>query len=175
MNAIGLCSHYSRQGDWAFHYAFGLAKAKDVQLNVFHWLDSPFRYRRDYVYTDEKKSNLVRVSDELIAKKELELREYYDFWLGDFVNVGFRLCEGNEGAELLRCLHRREYDLLVLGYPEQGADFGGEPIEKFAAGFRVPVVMVGPNKPNEYHLNQRAAAMVDDLGLANGQWRSITT
>jgi hypothetical protein len=173
MRAIGLCSNYSRQGDWAFDYAFRLASEKDIQLNIFHWLESPFRFRREIVYADEKKTELVRVTDELKAKKDLELREYYEAKLGDFVKVGFRLCEGNEGAELLRCLHRKEYDLLVLGYLEQGADFGGQKIEKFASNFRVPVVMVGPDKPNSFHLNKRAADIVDQLGIKEGEWRLI--
>jgi len=173
MKAIGLCSHYSRQGDWAFHYALSLARKHDVQLNIFHWLESPFRFRRDFVYADDKKENLVRVTDELIAKKELELREYYDFWLGDFVKVGFRLCEGNEGAELLRCLHRKEYDVLVVGYTEKGADFGGETIEKFASHFRIPVILVGPDKPNSYYLNQHAVKILDQLEIKEGSWKLI--
>ena len=56
MEAIGLCSNYSRQGDWAFDYAFRLASEKDIQLNIFHWLESPFRFRREIVYADEKKT-----------------------------------------------------------------------------------------------------------------------
>ncbi|MDI6777368.1 MAG: universal stress protein [Syntrophales bacterium] len=170
MKAIGLCSHYSRQGDWAFDYAFRLAGKKDIQLNIFHWLESPFRFRREIVYLDEKKEKLVRVTDEFQVKKEYELREYYDSRLGDFVKVGFRLCEGNEGAELARCLHRKEYDLLVLGYVERGADFGGQQIERFAANFRVPVVMVGPDKPNSFHLNKRAVDIVDQLDMKEGEW-----
>ena len=173
MQAIGLCSNYSRQGDWAFDFAFRLAGEKDLQLNIFHWLESPFRFRREIVYADEKKTELVRVTDELKAKKDLELREYYEARLGDFVKVGFRLCEGNEGPELLRCLHRKEYDLLVLGYLERGADFGGQQIERFAIDFRVPMVMVGPNKPNAYHLNKRAVAIVDELGIKEGEWSPI--
>jgi len=43
----------------------------------------------------------------------------------------------------------------VVGYPEHGTDFGGEQIEKFASKFRTPVIMVGPDKPNSYHLNQQ--------------------
>ena len=55
MKAIGLCSHYSYQGDWAFHYALTLARMHDIQPNIFHCLDSPFRFRRDFVYADDKK------------------------------------------------------------------------------------------------------------------------
>jgi len=172
MKAIGLCSHYSRQGDWAFHYALTLARMHDIQLNIFHWFDSPFHFRRDFVYADCKKK-LVRVTDELIAKKEMGLREYYDFWLGDFVKVCFRLCEGNEGAELHRCLHRKEYYVLMVGYPEHGTDFRGEPIEKFASKFRTPVIMVGPDKTNFYYLNQRAGEILDQLGIMEGDWTRI--
>lgn len=173
MKSIGLCSHYSRQGDWAFHYAFRVAREHNIRLNIFHWLESPFRFRREIVYANDTKTATVRVTDDLKVKKELELREYYENWLGDYVNVGFKLCEGNEGAELSRCLHKREYDLLIMGYLERGTDFGGQPVEKFAAKFRVPVVMVGPDKPNSFYLNSRAIEIVDQLGIDEGYWHPI--
>jgi len=173
MKSIGLCSHYSRQGDWAFNYAFGLAEAKDIQLNIFHWMESPFRFRREYVYSDENKEKIERVTDELKSKKELELREYYESRLGDFVKVGFKLCEGNEGSELAKCLRDDKYDLLIMGYVEEGADFGGQVVEKFAAKFKAPVIMVGPNKPNSFHLNQQAADIVDQLNIKEGEWTLV--
>jgi len=136
-------------------------------------LESPFRFRREIVYVDDKKQDVVRITEELRVKKELELREYYESWLEDFVKVGFKLCEGNEGAELSRCLHKREYDMLVMGYLEQGTDFGGEKIEHFANKFKAPVVMVGPNKPNSYYLNKRAVDILDQLGIDEGDWTLI--
>jgi hypothetical protein len=46
---------------------------------------------------------------------ERSIRLYYDDRLGDYVNVGFRLCEGDEDPELRRCLLvRQDYDILVL-------------------------------------------------------------
>jgi len=173
MKSIGLCSHYSRQGDWAFHYAFRVAREHNIRLNIFHWLESPFRFRREIVYADDTKTTTLRVTDDLKVKKELELREYYENWLGDYVNVGFKLCEGNEGAELSRCLHKREYDLLIMGYLERGTDFGGQKVETFAAQFRVPVVMVGPDRPNTFYLNNRAIEIVDQLGIGTGDWHPI--
>ena len=173
MEAIGLCSHYSRQGDWAFDYAFRLATKKDIQLNIFHWLESPFRFRRDIVYANDKKQEVVRVTDEFQVKKELELLQYYESKLGDFVKVGFRLCEGNEGVELARCFRKREYDVLVMGYIDRGADFGDQVIERFASHFKTPVVMVGPDKSNSFHLNILAADIVDQLGIKEGEWSLI--
>jgi hypothetical protein len=61
----------------------------------------------------------------------------------------------------------------VLGYLEKGADFGGQQIERFAVDFRVPTIMVGPNKPNAYHLNKKAAAIVDELRIKEGEWSPI--
>ena len=64
---------------------------------------------------------------------EKEVRFYYDEMLGDFVNVGFRLCEGDEDPELRRCLLiRREYDVLVLAYEGHHCHFGVRSIEEFA-------------------------------------------
>ncbi len=174
MNSIGLCSHYSRQGDWAFDFAFKLATANDIQLNIFHWLDSPYKYRRDYIYKDEKKEEIIRVDDELKAKKELELREYYESRLGEFVKVGFKLCEGNEGLELSKCLLDRQYDVLVMGYIEKGTDFGGQVIEDFAAKFKAPVIMVGPDKPNSYFINQQAKDIIDQLKIKDDEYTLIS-
>jgi hypothetical protein len=175
MNSIGFCAHYSPQGDWAFAYALRLATTRDIQLNIFHWLASPLRVRRDMVYADDPQSHVERVTDELKIRKDRELREYYDEKLGNFVKVGFRLCEGNEGIELARCLHRGEYDLLVMGYEHVGCDFGDQTIEEFATDFRVPVVLVGPKTPDEFHLNGLAEVILADLGIPQDCWQRVPT
>jgi len=90
MKAIGFCSHFIPQGDWAFDYALKLARTRNLQLNIFHWLASPFRLRRDMVYADDEQTHVERVTEELKLRKDRELREYYDERLGDFVDVGFR-------------------------------------------------------------------------------------
>ncbi|MDY6863809.1 MAG: universal stress protein [Thermodesulfobacteriota bacterium] len=174
MKAIGLCSYFSKQGDWAFELAFRIARNKNLQLNIFHFLESPFRFRREYVYKDESKEELVHVAPELIVKKERELREYYEDKLGDFVDVGFRICERNEIFEVKKCLFRKEYDVLIMGYHDIGAHFGGEPVEKFANEIKVATILVGPQKPDSYYLNDRAVPLADELGLPKGSWKRIT-
>lgn len=173
MKAIGLCSHFSKQGDWAFDCAFRIAKNKNLKLNIFHFLESPYRFRREYIYKDDKKEEIVRVTPELIVKKEKELREYYDDKLGDFVDVGFRLCEKNEIWELRVCLRKREYDVLIMGYVDIGAHFGGQPVEKFGNEIKVATVLVGPEKPDSYYLNDLAIPLADELGISKGSWQKI--
>jgi len=82
------------------------------------------------------------------------------------VNVGFRLCEGDEQPELLRCLLiRKDYDVLVLAYEHQGCAFGPIPIEQFAECMPCPTVLVGPGRSDELHVNTPAKIWTDILGV----------
>jgi len=162
LNAVGFCAHYSQQGDWAFDYALRLSREKSLQLNVFHFLADPYD-PTDTTGKDMTRQEKVRLSIEM----ERELRMYYDDLAGDYLEVGFRLCEDNEWTELHRCLLKREFQVLVLGYVGDQAMFGGKPILEFANAFVSPIVLVGPNYPDEFYLNASAALISDKLGLGD--------
>jgi hypothetical protein len=143
-------------------------------LNVFHFMESPYTLRRDYVFVDEKKEETVKVTPDLIAKKDKELRETFDERLGDYVDVGFRLCEGADEIELRRCFRKGDYEILVIGYNEKGASFGGTTtIEAFASEFKAPVVLIGPDSPDSIYVNRAAAERTSDLILENKQWHLL--
>lgn len=160
LNAIGFCAHYSKQGDWAFDYALKLSRQHSIQLNVFHFLADPYNIDDDSADKLDKKARA-----KLIIEREKELRMYYDNRAGDYLDVGFRLCEDAEWVELHKCLLIREFQVLVLGYVDAKANFGGRPIEDFAESFVSPVVLVGPDKSDQYHLNKQAALLIKKLGL----------
>jgi hypothetical protein len=101
------------------------------------------------------------------------LREYYDEKLGDFVEAGFRVCEDFVDTELRRCLFRREYQVMVLGYLGRGARFGNDSVETFAYRFNGPVVLVGPDRPDQLHLNPPARLISWQFGLAEGGWTPL--
>jgi hypothetical protein len=164
MNGIGLCAIFSRQGDWAFDYALKLARHHKTRLNIFHFLESPYMLRRDVVFVDAEKKETAPVTPELIQKKDREMREMFDPRLGDYVDVGFRLCEGSDEVELRKCFRKGEYEILVIAYNGKNSDFGGTTtIEKFASKFHGPVVLVGPDSPDTYYLNPPAEAIIDQL------------
>ena len=166
--AVGFCANYSQQGDWAFEYALKLAQDNDLQLNVFHFLENP------YDPTDESGRNLSATERQAIAiERERELRLYYDQRAGDYLNVGFRFCEDNEWTELHRCLLVREFQVLVLAHIAPDCVFAGKPITEFAHAFVSPTVLVGPEKPDQIHLNSRAAMITDKLGLTDRPWEQI--
>jgi hypothetical protein len=165
LNAVGFCAHYSPQGDWAFDYALRLSKRHGIQLNVFHFLTDPY---------DPEAVPLTYLSEaqlsRLAVERERELRMYYDERAGDYLEVGFRLCEDTEWLELHRCLMEREFQILVLGYVDRDAKFARKPIVEFAESFVCPVVLVGPDHPCQFHLNGPAILMSGQLGLPEGSW-----
>jgi hypothetical protein len=168
LNAVGFCAHYSAQGDWAFDYALRLSQTLGIQLNVFHFLSDP------YDPEDLPPTHLSRAElESLIVDRERELRMYYDERAGDYLEVGFRLCEDNEWRELHRCLADQEFQILILGYPRSDACFAKKPVEEFADSFVCPVVLVGPNHAGQFHLNAGAALIHDKLGLPEGSWEKI--
>ena len=168
INAVGFCAHYSEPGDWAFDYALDLSRKHSLQLNVFHFLSDPYREEVDF-YQSLPKMELERIAIE----RERELRLYYDQRAGDYLKVGFRLCYDDSWRELHRCLLIHEFQLLVLGYVTPDALFTRKPIEKFAESFVCPVVLVGPEKPDQYRLNSQAALLIEKLGLEEIPWKRI--
>jgi hypothetical protein len=168
LNAVGFCAHYSKQGDWAFRYALELSQRHSIKLNVFHFLENP------YDSQDISAQHLSKDQRATLAiERERELRLYYDRLAGDYLDVGFRLCEDNEWTELHRCLVIREFQVLVLGYPKRQATFADKPIEEFANSFICPVVLVGPDEPDQYKLNDPAALLVPKLNIPAGSWNMV--
>ena len=174
MKGIGLCAIFSRQGDWAFDYALTLARKHRAKLNVFHFLESPYAVRRDVVFVDAKKEKTAVVTPQIIAEKDKELRLKYDERLGDYVDVGFRLCEGSDEWELKKCFRRGDYEVLVIGYQGKGADFGGTTtIEEFAGRFHGPLVLVGPEAPDVFYINEKAKELLEQLDIPEGKWQLL--
>jgi hypothetical protein len=105
---------------------------------------------------------------------EKDVRLYYDELLGDFVNVGFRLCEGDEDPELRHCLLiRKEYDVLVLPYEGYHCKFGTRSIEEFAESMPCPTVLVGPESPGQFFVNTAAGLWIPRLGLEQENWHYV--
>lgn len=164
-NAVGFCAHYSKQGDWAFDVALKISRADNKRLNVFHFLNDPFEKN------DAGVQNLSHPEIERLAiKKEKELRLYYDERAGEYLDVGFRICYDNSWTELHRCLLAREFQLLVLPYIRKGALFAKKSIEEFADSFVSPVVLVGPDRPQQLSFNSRAVLLAPGLGLDKAEW-----
>jgi hypothetical protein len=168
IDAVGFCAHYSQVGDWAFDYALRLSQKNGLRLNVFHFLVDPYGTGEDA----ERRYSGQELSD-IAIERERFLRFYYDKLAGEYLEVGFRLCYDDSWRELHRCLAEREFQLLVLASPQADARFCRRPIDEFADAFVCPVVLVGPERKDQYRLNGGAALQADRLSLADTGWERI--
>jgi hypothetical protein len=167
LSGVGYCARLSRVGDWAFEFALRLAQRHDMRLNVFFFPDPPYRVHAARGRHGER----LHLAEKEEIELERRVRLYYDERLGDFLNVGFRLCEGDEEPELLRCLLiRKDYDILVLAYENRGCLFGACTIEDFAERMACPTVLVGPSRSDELYLNTPARLWTETLDLDNEEW-----
>jgi hypothetical protein len=160
----------TRSGDWAFDYSLDLAARHDVRLDIFFFPTPPSRPHAPR----GRHGELAELSDEQKIQMEKDVRFYYDEMLGDFVNVGFRLCEGDEDPELRHCLLiRKEYDVLVLAYEGYHCKFGTRSIEEFAESMPCPTVLVGPESAGQFFVNSAAGIWIDRLGLEHEDWHHV--
>ena len=162
IRGVGYCARMTRSGDWAFDFSLDLAERFDVRLDIFFFPTAPSRPHP----SRGRHGELADVSEDQKVEMEKNVRLYYDQVLGDFVNVGFRLCEGDEDPELRRCLLvRKEYDVLVLAYEGYLGKFGTRSIEEFAESMPCPIVLVGPERPTQFFVNTPAGVWLERLGL----------
>jgi hypothetical protein len=171
IDKIGLVAAYSAKGDWAFNLAYYLAKLYSFQLNIFSFSESPFSHSNS---PDIVEPNIHHLDEKRYIAAERTLREYYDSMLEDFENVGFKLCNSHKhNLELRKCLQKKDYQLLIIPYLEDGIGFGNMWIEEFAYRFIAPVILVGPDQPHEYHINDQAVLIIDTLALPIDCWKQI--
>lgn len=171
IRGVGLCARMTERGDWAFDYALDLATTHDVRLDIFFFPTPPSQAHPSRGRSGED----AELSDEKKIDMEREVRLYYDGMLGDVMNVGFRLCEGDEEPELRRCLLiRKEYDVLVVPYEGYGSRFGERTIETFVESMPCPAILVGPDSPRQFFINSAARLWVSSLGLEGQSWQCVT-
>jgi hypothetical protein len=175
MKKIGLCTHFSQSDEWAFNFALELVRRNDWQLTICHWLNSPYTLRRDMVYpTLREAGELQPITPKLLTQLELELRQHFEPKLGDFTNVAFKLCEGMYQVELTRCFHQNLLDLVVIGHQQAEQMTSAEqPLVDFAAQLNHPLVIVGPESPDQFLLNHAAQTWLDELRLPEGSWQAV--
>lgn len=170
IQGVGYCARMTSAGDWAFDFALDLAVHHDVRLDIFFFPTPPCRPHA----ARGRRGGLLELHEDKKTQIEKDVRLYYDQLLGDFVNVGFRLCEGDEDPELRRCLLiRKEYDVLVLPYEGYRCHFGSKSVEDFAESMPCPTVLVGPEGPEQFFINTAAKHRAEVLGLTHRSWHHV--
>ena len=95
VQAVGLCSHFSRTGDRALRYALGLARRDGLQLNVFAFVQTPFE-------TYDPDSGPCTLEGEIIGRGVPGLFYSEDLVLRD--NTGFIIVDYRQPIRILEFL-----------------------------------------------------------------------
>jgi hypothetical protein len=168
---IALVSHFSEVGDWALQAALRVARSRPAALNIYYFLESAYEVPLNKAPIEVRPP---KADPATLVRKEREVREYFEERLDDFEEVRFRVCEtGRHNQELRRCLLHREYQLLIIPCPRHGVSFGNMPIEEFAYRFGAPVLLVGPERQDQYRLNPFAGVLQGARDLVHGPWAVI--
>ena len=162
LTGIGVCARLDEVGDWAFDLALDIARRHRVVLDVFFFPGSfgdPHARRG-------RRGEQQRLTRQQAIDLEREVRMYYDARAGDYAEVGFRLCEGDEEPELRRCLvTRREFDVLVLPCPSEACRLGDRSMEQFAETMPCPTILVGPDRRDQRRANSAFRLWQERLGV----------
>jgi hypothetical protein len=170
IRGVGYCARKTRAGDWAFRYALDLAVKQGVALNIFFFPTPPCLHHM----SRGRRGELGRLPPQRAVELEREIRLYYDPLLGEYENVGFRLCEGDEDPELRHCLLiKKDYDVLVLAYEGYRCKFGNRSIEEFAQSMACPAILVGPEHRDQFFVNSSAELWLDSLSLVGRDWARV--
>lgn len=171
IRGVGLCARMTQAGDWAFDYALDLATTHDVKMDIFFFPTPPSEAHP----SRGRRGESADLSPQDKVNLEKDMRLYYEEMLGDFINVGFRLCEGDEEPELRRCLLiRKEYDILVVPYEEAHSLFGQRTVEEFIETMPCPTVLVGPESSRQFFINSAAKLWLQALGLEGESWKAVS-
>lgn len=170
IKGVGYCALMTEVGDRALAVALECAQRHEVRLDIFFFPTSSF----DAHDSRGRHGETAHLSSHDVIELERQTRLYYDERLGDYLNVGFRFCLGDEDPELRRCLlYRKDYDVLVLPCPTLDCSFGGRPVLAFAQHMPCPVILVGPEDQGQLLVNSAAQPLLSVIMPPGTRWAEI--
>jgi len=110
---ILFCTDFSENSNWAFTYAFNLAKNYKSKLVILHVTEPYHPETLSSTYLSQRKLEDLRTSQ----KKELdkELKTHYLRNLKGFKNYEVLLKQGKPFMEIIQMAEMESVDLIVMG------------------------------------------------------------
>lgn len=141
-------TNFSESCGWAFDQALDLARKYSATLYVCHYVESPYKLYRQFVYTTPG-------STEQLGFMSPEIKKAYTNHLGklylgkakDFKNIEVVVEPGHAHVELLRLARKIGADLIVLGMTSEEKEpmTIGNNLDQVVRRARCPVMVVsGP-------------------------------
>lgn len=141
------CTDFSDNSDWAFHYAFGIAKRDEGVLYILHVIPAnPDHYNLERCLV---KSELDRIKATLREDREKMYNDRYLSQIKDKGNVRVVTESGREDKKILEFAKKENIDIIVIGTRGRtGVEhlFIGSVAEKIIRHSPVPVFIIPRRK-----------------------------
>ena len=143
------CTDFSENSDYAFWFAYGVAKRDEGILYILHVI--PQNPHQSYSESYLTKADLEKIDKEIQADLEKKYQEHYTKEIGDELKFEVVTRSGRESEEILRFAREQQVDLIVIGtHGRTGIEhvFFGSVAEKILRRSPIPVFTI-PCKKKE--------------------------
>ncbi|AJF06001.1 universal stress protein [Geoalkalibacter subterraneus] len=136
---------FSESSDYAFQYAFSLARKYDARLLLVHVINEPVDLRGFYV----PHISFEKLEEEILQGAQKMMEKFCRTHLGDFKNYEPFILPGIPYDEIIKKADEQQADLIVMGtHGRTGLDhvLFGSTAEKVVRKSNVPVMTIRINE-----------------------------
>jgi nucleotide-binding universal stress UspA family protein len=138
-------TNFSESCGWAFDQALDLAKKYSATLYLCHYVESPYKLYRQFVYTMPGSTDTLGfMSPEVSKAYANHIKKLYLGKVKDFDKIELVIEPGHAHVELLRLARRIGADLIVLGISsgEKEPTTIGNTLDQVVRHSKCPVMVV---------------------------------
>ena len=147
---ILFCTDFSENSDYAFEFAYGIAKRDDGLLYILHVI--PEDPRQAYADAFISQEDLERIQKSIKEYLDDSFKEHYIKQIEDGVKFKTITKSGRENDEILRFAKKEKVDIIVIGtHGRTGIEhvFFGSVAEKVVRYSPFPVFVIPCKKQSE--------------------------
>ncbi len=141
------CTDFSENSDYAFGFAYGIAKRDGGKLYILHVIrENPQQASIEYVLDDE---TIAAIRRRIQEEMENQFRQHYVKYMENSVPFELVTRPGREDEEIIRFGREKGVDIIVLGtHGRTGAShvFFGSVAEKVLRHSPFPVFVIPGKK-----------------------------
>ena len=144
------CTDFSENSDYAFEFAYGIAKRDEGLLYILHVI--PHNPQQTYVETMIDSETLERIQKNIEEDLDNNYRERYGKKIGDEIKFEIVTKSGREDEEILKFAKDEKVDIIVMGtHGKTGIEhvFFGSVAEKVLRHSPVPLFVIPCKKKLE--------------------------
>ena len=144
------CTDFSENADYAFNFAYGIAKRDEGLLYILHVLpDNPHQaFAENYI----NKEDLEKIQKSIGEDLDNKYREHYVKKIGNKIKFEIVTKSGREDNEILKFAKKENIDIIVMGtHGRTGIEhvFFGSVAEKVIRRSPFPVFIIPCKKKRE--------------------------